>query len=67
MQIGQMNITKEDMPSYESFKSTPNHLYNTMKDVLQPKLQMMAMQQIQQNVPQLSQNTLNNGGTWSQQ
>jgi hypothetical protein len=41
------------MPSYQDFKSSPNHLYNTMKDVLQPKLQMMAMQQMQQQVPNM--------------
>ncbi len=53
MLIGQTEVTKQDMPSYQDFKSSPNHLYNTMKDVLQPKLQMMAMQQMQQQVPNM--------------
>lgn len=54
MRIGQTDITKEMMPSYEIGKQYPTRRHQLMQDTLAGALQqqaMMAMQQ-QQNVQQ---------------
>lgn len=54
MRIGQTDITKEMMPSYELGKEYPTRRYQFMQDTLNGALQqqaMIAMQQ-QQNVQQ---------------
>lgn len=54
MKIGQTDISKEMMPSYEIGKSYPTRRYQFMQDTLNGALQqqaMVAMQQQQQNTP----------------
>lgn len=36
-------ISIEDMPSYQSFKNSPNHLYSAMQDTLAQGLNRTAM------------------------
>lgn len=54
MKIGQTDITKEMMPSYELGKEYPTRRYQFMQDTLNGALQqqaMITMQQQQQNTP----------------
>lgn len=54
MRIGQTDITKEMMPSYELGKEYPTRRYQFMQDTLNGALQQQAMisMQQQQNVQQ---------------
>ena len=47
MIIGNTEITREDMPSYQDFQNNPKHLYNLMQDQLNAGLQVTALQQQQ--------------------
>ena len=54
MQLFGQNITLQDMPSYQSFQSSPNHVYTSFQDTLTNALgqpqgpQVMIQQQAQQ-------------------
>ena len=45
MKIGNIELTREQMPSYEDFQNNPKHLYNLMQDQLNSGLQVAALQQ----------------------
>ena len=50
MQLFGNNITLQDMPSYQSFQSSPNHIYSSFQDTLTsalgtPQGPAMAIQQ----------------------
>lgn len=47
MRIGNIELTKEDFPSYEDFQSNPHHLYLLMQEQLGNGLQVSALQQQQ--------------------
>lgn len=47
MKIGNIELTREQMPSYEDFQNNPKHLYNLMQDQLNNGLQVAALQQQQ--------------------
>ena len=47
MKIGNIELTREQMPSYEDFQSNPKHLYNLMQDQLNNGLQVAALKQQQ--------------------
>lgn len=47
MKIGNIELTREQMPSYEDFQNNPKHLYNLMQDQLNNGLQVTALQQQQ--------------------
>lgn len=47
MKIGNTELTREMMPSYEDFQNNPKHLYNLMQDQLNMGLQVTALQQQQ--------------------
>ena len=47
MKIGNIELTREQMPSYEDFHNNPKHLYNLMQDQLNNGLQVAALQQQQ--------------------
>lgn len=47
MKIGNLELTREQMPSYEDFQNNPKHLYNLMQDQLNSGLQVAALQQQQ--------------------
>lgn len=47
MKIGNIELTREQMPSYEDFQNNPKHLYNLMQDQLNSGLQVAALQQQQ--------------------
>lgn len=55
MQLFGQNITLQDMPSYQSFQSSPNHVYTSFQDTLTNALgqpqgpQVMIQQQAQPN------------------
>jgi hypothetical protein len=61
MYIGNTEITREQMPSYEDFNSNPKHLYNLMQDQLNSGLQVAALQQQQLNNAQMPQGNKQNG------
>lgn len=50
-------ISIEDMPTYQSFKNSPNHLYSAMQDTLAQGLNRTTILQ-QQTSPQTSMNTM---------
>ena len=56
MRIGNIDITKEQMPSYEAFQSNPHRLYLLIQDQLNNGLQITALQQ------QQTMNSANNQG-----
>jgi len=58
MKIGNIELTREQMPSYEDFQNNPKHLYNLMQDQLNSGLQVIALQQQQQ----LNANNANSQG-----
>lgn len=58
--IGNIEITRENMPSYEDFQNNPKHLYNLMQDQLNSGLQVVALQQ-QQTVNNANANANNQG------
>jgi len=60
MRIGQIELTREQMPSYEDFQNNPKHLYNLMQDQLNSGLQVAALQQ-QQTVNNANSQGMNNG------
>lgn len=45
-------MTTEDMPTYQSFKNSPNHLYSAMQDTLNMGLSRSMLQQNAQPVQQ---------------
>ena len=47
MKIGNIELTREQMPSYQDFQNNPKHLYNLMQDQLNSGLQVAALQQQQ--------------------
>lgn len=47
MKIGNVELSREMMPSYEDFQNNPKHLYNLMQDQLNQGLQVSALQQQQ--------------------
>ena len=47
MKIGNIELTREQMPSYEDFQNNPKHLYNLMQDQLNNGLQVAALKQQQ--------------------
>lgn len=47
MKIGNIELTREQMPSYEDFQNNPKHLYNLMQEQLNNGLQVAALQQQQ--------------------
>lgn len=57
MKIGNIELTREQMPSFVDFTNNPKHLYNLMQDQLNQGLQVQALQQ--QN--QMQQNMQNQG------
>jgi hypothetical protein len=61
MKIGNIELTREQMPSYEDFNSNPKHLYNLMQDQLNSGLQVAALQQQQLNNAQMPQGNKQNG------
>ena len=62
MFIGQFELTREQMPSYEDFQSNPKHLYNLIQDQLNNGLQVAALQQGQMmNNANNNQQGMNNG------
>ncbi len=63
MKIGNIELTREQMPSYEDFQNNPKHLYNLMQDQLNSGLQVAALQQQQtiNNANSNSQQRVNNG------
>ena len=60
MNIGNVEITREQMPSYEDFQNNPKHLYNLMQDQLNQGLQVAALQQ-QQTMSNANSQGMNNG------
>jgi hypothetical protein len=61
MKIGNIELTREQMPSYEDFNSNPKHLYNLMQDQLNSGLQVAALKQQQLNNAQMPQGNKQNG------
>ena len=61
MKIGNIELTREQMPSYEDFQNNPKHLYNLMQDQLNSGLQVAALQQQQTISNANSQQRMNNG------
>lgn len=61
MKIGNIELTREQMPSYEDFQNNPKHLYNLMQDQLNKGLQVAALQQQQTMNKANSQGTKQNG------
>jgi len=47
MLIGNIDISRKDMPSYEDFQSNPQRLYLVMQDQLNSGLQVAALKQQQ--------------------
>lgn len=43
MKIGNIELTKEDFPSYVDFASNPKHIYTSMQDILSGALQVNAL------------------------
>lgn len=60
MKIGNIDLTREQMPSYEDFQNNPKHLYNLMQDQLKGGLQVIALQQ-QQTMNNTNSQGMNNG------
>lgn len=61
MKIGNIELTREQMPSYEDFQNNPKHLYNLMQDQLNSGLQVVALQQQQTMNNANSQGNKQNG------
>lgn len=61
MKIGNIELRREQMPSYEDFQNSPKHLYNLMQDQLNSGLQVAALQQQQTINNANSQGTKQNG------
>ena len=61
MKIGNTELTREMMPSYEDFQNNPKHLYNLMQDQLNMGLQVSALQQQQTMNNAKGQGTGQNG------
>lgn len=61
MKIGNIELTREQMPSYEDFQNNPKHLYNLMQDQLNKGLQVVALQQQQTINNANKQGTKQNG------
>lgn len=61
MKIGNIELTREQMPSYDDFQNNPKHLYNLMQDQLNSGLQVAALQQQQLNNAQMPQGNKQNG------
>lgn len=57
MKIGNIELTREQMPSYEDFQNNPKHLYSLIQDQLNNGLQVAALQQ---------QQTMNNAANSNQ-
>ena len=60
MQLFGQNITLQDMPSYQSFQSSPNHIYTSFQDTLSNSLgpqgpSMMIQQQATNQQQQVAQ------------
>lgn len=47
MKIGNVELSREMMPSYEDFQNNPKHIYTLMQDQLNQGLQVSALQQQQ--------------------
>lgn len=47
MKIGNIELTREDFPSYEDFQNNPHRLYLVMQEQLNNGLQVAALQQQQ--------------------
>lgn len=47
MKIGNIELTREQMPSYEDFQNNPQKLYLVMQEQLNNGLQVAALQQQQ--------------------
>lgn len=47
MKIGNIELTREQMPSYEDFQNNPHRLYLVMQEQLNNGLQVAALQQQQ--------------------
>lgn len=47
MKIGNIELTREQFPSYEDFQNNPHRLYLLMQDQLNQGLQVAALQQQQ--------------------
>lgn len=61
MKIGNIELTREQMPSFEDFQNNPKHLYNLMQDQLNSGLQVAALQQQQTMNNANSQGNKQNG------
>lgn len=61
MKIGNIELTREQMPSYEDFQNNPKHLYNLMQDQLNSGLQVAALQQ-QQTINNANSQGMNSNG-----
>ncbi len=61
MNIGNIELTREQMPSYQDFQSNPKHLYNLIQDQLNSGLQVTALQQQQTMNNANKQGTKQNG------
>jgi hypothetical protein len=61
MLIGNTEITRKDMPSFEDFSNNPQRLYLVMQEQLNNGLQVAALQQQQTINNANSQGTKQNG------
>lgn len=61
MKIGNIELTREQMPSYDDFQNNPKHLYNLMQDQLNSGLKVAALQQQRLNNAQMPQGNKQNG------
>ena len=67
MKIGNIELTKEDFPSYQIGREYPMRRYSFMQDTLSRALQKQQMMQNPQNGVDVSQGTAQQSNAWGGQ
>lgn len=67
MRIGNIELTKEDFPSYQIGREYPTRGYAFMQDTLSRALQKLQMMQNPQNGVDVSQGTAQQSNAWGGQ